>query len=116
MYDGLITFFGTDDINKMHEFYNGLLGLPLYLDQGGCRLYSVPGGGILGFCEHINRDAGDTIITLVTDYVDRIYTMVCDEGYETDGKPRVTEKYGIYHCFTKDPDGHRLEIQKFLKK
>jgi len=29
-------------------------------------------------------------------------------------KPSVNERFGIYHFFLKDPDGHRVEIQKFL--
>ena len=114
MYDGLIVFFGTDNMEETHKFYTEICGLKLYINQGGCRVYSIEGGGKIGFCRHVDSDAGDTIITLVTDNVEELFEKFIAVGIETDGKPRVTEKYGIYHFFTKDPDGHKVEIQKFL--
>lgn len=114
MYDGLIVFLGTEDMEKIHGFYAGICGLKLYLDQGGCRIYSVEGGGKIGFCSHMNPSEEDTLLTLVTDRVDEIYEDFVAAGIEVDDVPRLNEKYGIYHFFAKDPDGHRVEIQKFL--
>lgn len=114
MYDGLIVFMGTRDMEKTHWFYSGLCGLKVYLDQGGCRLYSVEGGGKIGFCSHMTSGDNETLLTLVTDRVDEIYGVFANEGVEVDGEPRLNKKYGLYHFFAKDPDGHRVEIQKFL--
>ena len=114
MYDGLIVFMGTGNMEKTHSFYSGLCGLKLYLDQGGCRIYSVEGGGKIGFCSHIKPEGGEALLTLVTDRVDEVYETFVKAGVEVDGNPRINEKYGIYHFFAKDPDGHRLEVQKFL--
>jgi len=114
MYDGLIVFFGTNDIEKIHWFYSCICGLKLYLDQGGCRIYSVEGGGKVGFCSHTKTIDGDALITLVTDRVDELYETFVDEGIEVDDIPRLNKKYGIYHFFAKDPDGHKVEILKFL--
>lgn len=99
---------------KTHNFYKGLCGLRLWLDKGGCRIYEIEGGGKIGFCKHMDTDAKHTIITLVTDEVDILYNIFTENGVETGGAPKITEKYGIYHFFAKDPDGHIVEIQKFL--
>jgi hypothetical protein len=32
----------------------------------------------------------------------------------TCSEPTVSQEFKIYHFFTKDPNGYRLEIQKFL--
>ena len=31
-----------------------------------------------------------------------------------EGEPQVNEKYNIYHFFLRDPEGRKLEVQRFL--
>ena len=31
-----------------------------------------------------------------------------------EAEPQVNEKYNIYHFFLRDPEGRKLEIQRFL--
>lgn len=38
-FDSIVTFCYTRDIRETHLFYNGLLELPMVLDQGRCRIY-----------------------------------------------------------------------------
>lgn len=40
MFDGLIAFFGTRDLEENEKFYVEALGLKLYKDQGVCKIYN----------------------------------------------------------------------------
>jgi len=31
-----------------------------------------------------------------------------------EGAPQISERYNIYHFYARDPDGRRLEFQRFL--
>lgn len=111
-----IVFFGTRDLSITSSFYKGLIGLELFRDQGTCQIFSA-GGGMIGFCDHLQViPREDTpIITLLTDEVDEFYKRLIKAGVECT-EPTVNEKFNIYHFFTRDPDGYRLEIQRFLDR
>ena len=70
--DQQVTFLYTRDLAKTAVFYEGILALPLVLDQGSCRIYRVSGDGFLGFCqrEEAPEEPQGVIVTLVTDEVD----------------------------------------------
>lgn len=111
-----IVFFGTRDLSITSSFYKGLIGLELFRDQGTCQIFSA-GGGMIGFCDHLQViPREDTpIITLLTDEVDEFYKRLIKAGVECT-EPTVNEKFNIYHFFARDPDGYRLEIQRFLDR
>ena len=115
-YEGMIVFLGTDNLENTHSFYHDTLGLPLYKDQGLCRIYDVPGGGKIGFCEHmdISKSGKSPIITLLIDDVDGVYKRLSEKGVKIEKEPGVNPKFNIYHFFAKDPNGYYVEIQKFL--
>ncbi len=113
-FDALITFCYTSDLEQTASFYENTLGLPLVLDQGGCRIYRVSERAHLGFCGR--RQAGrpeGVILTLVTHDVDGWYAHLCRLGVDFEHAPRHNEEYRIYHCFFRDPNGYLLEIQRF---
>lgn len=114
--DGLIFFLGTEDMDETHWFYHEVLGLPLYKDQGVCRIYDVPGGGRLGFCTHIRPIMSDRspIITFLADDVDAMHVRLAGQGIEIQKGPGLNSNFNIYHFFLKDPNGYTLEIQKFM--
>jgi len=74
-FDQQVTFLYTTDLDATAHFYESILGLPLALDQGVCRIYRVAAGAYVGFCQKtdalIGADAGSSgaILTLVTDKV-----------------------------------------------
>ena len=115
-WNGSIMFLGTNDLEKTHHFYHELLKLPLYKDQGLCRIYDISGGGRLGFCSHIKviRDYKSPIITLLTDEVNDIYARLIKAGMKIEEPPKVNPKFNIYHFFLEDPCGYSVEIQKFF--
>ncbi len=114
--DQQITFLYTRDLETTARFYEEVLGLPLALDQGACRIYRVSGDGYLGFChraETVEQPSG-VIFTIVTDEVDEWYSFLCQRGVVFEKPPAVNPQVNIYHCFLRDPNGYRIEIQRFL--
>lgn len=116
--DSSITFFYTHDLDTSAQFYEDVLELELWLDQGSCRIYRVSGDSYLGLC-HRGRTTFSTdkqsnvIFTLVTQQVDEWFNYLQQRGVEFEKPPSLNEKYNIYHCFLRDPNGYLIEIQRF---
>jgi catechol 2,3-dioxygenase-like lactoylglutathione lyase family enzyme len=116
--DGQITFLKTRDLKGTAHFYEEVLGLPLKLDQGTCRIYQVSSDGYLGFCQQKEDypaiDPRSVIVTLVTQDVDGWHERLRGRGVPFEKPPAVNPDYDIYHCFLRDPNGYLVEIQRFL--
>jgi catechol 2,3-dioxygenase-like lactoylglutathione lyase family enzyme len=115
-FDSQIIFVPVADLARSTAFYEQALLLPPALDQGGIRIFRVVGGGFVGLCQSDRPVAPDDrlILTFVTERVDEWHTRLAAQGVPTDGPPRENERYHIYHFFARDPDGYRIEIQRFL--
>ncbi len=115
-FSGSIAFFGVSDLSETDSFYRGKLELELYKDQGLCRIYKVPGGGMIGFCSHMAVTAREKspILTFLAKDVDRWYARLKEKGTEMAGGPKTNPRFNIYHFFLTDPDGYTVEIQRFL--
>lgn len=117
-FDQFVTFIYVRDLHASAAFYENLLGLPLVLDQGSCRIYRVAGDAFLGICQR--RDAvapppsDALILTLVTHDVDGWHRYLAEGGVVVEKPPQYNPAYNIYHCFLRDPDGYLVEIQRFL--
>ncbi len=112
--DSQIVFLVTQNLKATAEFYEQTLGLPLILDQGGCRIYKVAEKAYLGFCEREGTpDKENVIVTLVTPEVDLWYETLRSRGVQFEKKPAFNPDYQIYHCFLRDPSGYLVEIQRF---
>ena len=111
-----ITFLDTNDLQKTADFYKNVLGLEQVLDQGACRIFRICGDAYLGFCEGPVQPehAEQVVLTLVTDDVDGWASHLREKGVFPDTPPQLNEKYKIYHFYVSDPNGFKLEIQKFL--
>ncbi len=117
-FEQFVTFIYVRDIRASDAFYGDLLGLPLVLDQGACRIYRVAGDAYLGVCQQ--RDAavaqapGSLILTLVASDVDGWHRYLAERGVPVEQAPQYNPRFNIYHCFLRDPDGYLIEIQRFL--
>lgn len=111
-----VTFLHTADLEKTAVFYEETLNLRLALDQGVCRIYTTGGGAFLGFCEHLEapQNPEGIILTLVTHAVDEWHSYLEERGVTFEKAPTHNEKFDIYHCFLRDPNGYLIEIQQFL--
>ena len=109
-----IVFVYVLDLERAAKFYGDVLGLRLVLDQGGCRIYQVAGSAYLGICDRQERAGIEgSLVTLVTQDVDQWFEKLVAAGAEIIRPPQHTEEYQIYNFFARDPDGNRLEIQRF---
>ncbi|MBG83558.1 MAG: glyoxalase [Phycisphaerae bacterium] len=112
--DSQITFCGVADLERTSRFWNEIMDLPMVLDQGTCRIYHTTGNAYLGFCQRDDVSVGDQIIlTIVSDEVDVWHDRLLKNGVHIEHPPRTNPAYGIYHFFARDPDGYRVEIQRF---
>ncbi len=111
-FDSQITFLYVADLDRSGHFYGEVLGLELARDQGACRIYRTGSDSYVGVCDHRPSDPGGMILTLVSDDVDGWAQRLVDAGFEVDG-PDANERFALYHCFVRDPDGHLVEIQRF---
>ena len=117
-----VTFLYASDPERSWRFYGETLGLELALDQGACRIYRVVGReGFLGVCRASaatppppDRAPRGVVLTLVTPDVDGWHALLKSRGVAFDTEPRHSERYNVYSCFFRDPDGYLLELQKFL--
>jgi len=114
---GFIAFYPCHDLAATTDFYTRDLGLKLARDQGSCVILKVAAGGYLGFCQHegeLPRHPG-VILTLLIGEVDETYRHLLRLGVETEAPPKLNERFGIYHFFARDPDGYRVEVQRFVE-
>lgn len=111
-----ITFFYTHDLAKTVQFYETVLGLTRVVDQGDCVIWRVSAESFLGFCQRANapEKPEGVIFTFVTEAVDEWAEQLRAHGIPLEKEPALTERYGIYNCFFRDPNGYLLEIQRFL--
>ena len=111
-----VTFLYTEDLATTTNFYEEVLGLPLVLDQGSCRIYQIAQSAFIGFCQNAQVQANPQgiILTLVSQDVDGWYEHLKQKGVEFEKPPAHNPTYNIYHCFLRDPNGYLLEIQTFL--
>jgi len=110
-----ITFLKTRDLDLTTNFYTTKLGLRLVLDQGSCRIFEVCPNCYIGFCHTDGNTGSDELIfTLEIDDVDGRCEQLEKNGVEIEIRPRINEKYGIYQMFIRDPNGYRIEMQRFM--
>lgn len=116
MFTQQVTFLHTADLAATSAFYEQMLGLPLTLDQGTCRIYRATPSAFVGFCTHLTArrpDERTVILALVTADVDGWYARLVKRGVSFEKPPTRNDRFNIYHCFLRDPNGYLLEIQRF---
>jgi catechol 2,3-dioxygenase-like lactoylglutathione lyase family enzyme len=108
-----ITFIYVANLEASHRFYHGVLGLPLALDQGACRIYRVTATSYLGVCDHREPSPEGVIVTFVTDDVEGWHARLAAAGAPIQDPPTYNARFDVYQFFARDPDGHLIEIQRF---
>ena len=112
--DAQITFLPVSDLDRSRAFYEGVLGLHLMVDQGTCHIFKAASEAYIGMCANEDVRAADgVIVTLVLDDVDGWCDRIASSGGSVERGPEHNARFGIYHAFLRDPDGHLIEIQRF---
>ena len=109
-----ITFFKTDKLQELKEFYQKRIGATLWKDQGQCLIFEKQGFRI-GFCSSDGAPETCGILTFVYDSkkdVDRAYQSLKDIAKDEPVSRRPD--FDIYQFFAEDPEGRTLEFQCFL--
>lgn len=116
----LVSFRPVRDLAASRDFYGRDLGLPLVRDQGACLIFRVSPGGYLGVCQAGYDGREDPlphddrwIETIVVDDVEGLHRRLLGVGADVDGPPRSNPRFAITQFFVRDPDGYRIEIQRF---
>ena len=110
-----ISFLYVSNLARSHAFYAGLLGFRQVVDQGDCRIYHTVGGAYFGLCERPELVAapGPFLFTLVTDAVEDEVARLAEQGVCIEHPVQANPTYRITQAFVLDPDGYRVEIQRF---
>ena len=111
-----VVFLHAAALGPSVAFWEDIIGLPLVLDQGACRIYRVSADSFIGLCSHRGppADPNSVIVTLVTDDVDAWHSRLVRKGIAFERPPTLNERFNIRHCLLRDPAGYLVEIQQFL--
>lgn len=121
MFQSQITLLYFRNIEKAYHFYEEVLDLKLRIDQGYGRIYEASGNAFIGVMDEkrgfLQSGSGKSImISLVTDEVDQWYQTLQKRGVKLLSTPLTKEDIGIRSFLFEDPEGHILEIQKFINQ
>lgn len=111
-----ITFFYYRDLPTAMRFYEDVLGLPLAIDQGWCKIYRICPGAHVGLVDEtkgMNKWAAVKPVQLCI----RVPDVEAWYGYATakalDGLSELfrNDEIGIKAFVFNDPEGYQIEIQ-----
>lgn len=111
-----ITFFYYRDLPAAMRFYEDILGLPLAIDQGWCKIYRICPGAHVGLVDEakgMNKWAAVKPVQLcirVPD-VDAWYAYAQAQTLANLSELFVNEALGIRAFVFDDPEGYQIEIQ-----
>lgn len=110
-----ITWLYVEDLDRSTRFYTDSLPARVVLDQSSCRVLEITDSALVGLCERPQpRGTPGLLLCFVTEEVDEAFGRLVAAGGQVDKEPALNDTYGIYHGFVRDPDGHRVEVQRFL--
>lgn len=111
-----ITFFYYRDLPAAMRFYEDVLGLPLAIDQGWCKIYRICPGAHVGLVDEakgMNKWQAKKPVQLcirVPD-VDAWYGYVQEQGLDGLSELFINDQIGIRAFVFNDPEGYQIEIQ-----
>lgn len=117
-YSSAITFLYYKDFSYGVDFVEQVLQLDLVMDQGFARVYQVNEKSFLGIVqENDSSDVpGSTLFSLSTAKVEEEYKRVRKLEVYKLTEIKHFEQIPLKSFFFDDLEGHKFEIQQFLKK
>jgi hypothetical protein len=117
-YSSAITFLYYDDFSYGIHFMEDVLQLSLVMDQGFARVYKVNEKAFLGIVQQKDKEAasGSTLFSLTTGNVESEYTRVKQLTVHNLTEIKHFESIPLRSFFFDDKEGHKFEIQQFLKE
>lgn len=116
-YSSVITFLTYKDFEYGIQFMEDVLQLDLVLDKGFARVYQVNQKAYLGIVQKGNNEEqpGNTLFSLTTSNVDSEFERVSKLEVENLTELKIIESIPLKSFFFDDKEGHKFEIQQFLK-
>ncbi|WP_400088034.1 VOC family protein [Yoonia sp. R78084] len=116
-----ITFLYYRDLPTAMAFYEDILGLPLAIDQGWCKIYRICAGAHVGLVDEsrgMNKWQAVKPVQLcirVPD-VDAWYAYAQEEDLANLSDLFVNDALGIRAFVFNDPEGYQIEIQSATRE
>ena len=116
-----ITFLYYRDLATAMRFYEDVLGLPLAIDQGWCKIYRIAEGAHVGLVDEtrgMNNWQAEKCVQLcirVPD-VDAWYSYAQEEALDGLSELFVNDALGIRAFVFNDPEGYQIEIQSATRE
>jgi hypothetical protein len=117
-YSSAITFLYYEDFSYGINFMEHVLQLDLVMDQGFARVYAVNQKAFLGIVQRKDKEvgSGSTLFSLSTRDVESEYQRVRQLQVFNLTELKYFESIPLKSFFFDDKEGHRFEIQQFLKE
>lgn len=117
-YTSAITFLYYSDFDYGVDFFENLLQLELVMDQGFARVYQVNEKAFLGIVQQKDSTeiSGATLFSLTTKNVEEEYQRVKQLKVYNLTEMKHFESIPLKSFFFDDLEGHKFEIQQFLKE
>ena len=111
-----ITFFYYRDLPAAMRFYEDVLGLPLAVDQGWCKIYRICPGAHVGLVDEtkgMNKWAPVKPVQLCirVPSVDDWYAYAQAKDFDDLSDLFVNDALGIRAFVFNDPEGYQIEVQ-----
>ena len=111
-----ITFFYYRDLPTAMQFYEDILGLPLAIDQGWCKIYQICPGAHVGLVDEskgMNKWAEVKPVQLCirVPRVNDWYAYAQAKELDNLSELFVNDALGISAFVFNDPEGYQIEIQ-----
>jgi lactoylglutathione lyase len=115
-----ITFFYYRDLPTAMRFYEDILGLPLAIDQGWCKIYQICPGAHVGLVDEakgMNKWAEVKPVQLCirVPLVDDWHAYAQAKGLSNLSKLFVNDEIGIRAFVFNDPEGYQIEMQSVTR-
>ena len=117
-YSSSITFLYYKDFSYGVDFVENILQLDLVMDQGFARVYEVNNKGFLGIVQEKEASdvPGSTLFSLTTRNVEAEYKRIRTLEVYSLSEIKHFEQIPLKSFFFDDLEGHKFEIQQFLKE
>jgi predicted enzyme related to lactoylglutathione lyase len=118
-----LTFFYYRDLPTAMNFYEGVLGLDLVIDQGFCKIYKITPHSFVGLVDgvsgtHKPHEIKPVILSFVAPdaaTVDAWHTHLVAHGATIFRPLGTSEKIGVHGFMALDPEGYTLEFEAFVR-
>lgn len=111
-----ITFFYYRDLPTAMRFYEDILGLPLAIDQGWCKIYRIAEGAHVGLVDETRgmnkwQEKKPVQLCIRVPDVDAWYAYAQEEALDNLSQLFENDALGIRAFVFNDPEGYQIEIQ-----